>query len=100
MPFIKNRDRISSAGIGQVIIVDDFISTEMLKDIALKTQRKYDMPNNTKALHEAGHERRKKSFESKRIARNIVGEENARKMEMFYQNTILLLAGYKPLKIV
>lgn len=65
-----------------LIIYDDLI------------QEEYNMPNNTPALHEAGQERREKDFAMQRVARNISNEAKAKQLELFYQNTVLLLTGY------
>lgn len=73
---------------------DSYFKTEMLRNIALRTQRKYDMPNNTQALHEAGQKRREENFAMQRVARNISNEVKAKQLELFYQNTVLLLSGY------
>lgn len=66
------------------IIYDDLISKEfnMKKD------------NNRKELHEAGQKRREKNFAMQRVARNISNEAKAKQLELFYQNTVLLLSGY------
>jgi len=64
------------------IIYDDLISKE------------FNMPNNTQALHEAGQKRREENFAMQRVARNISNEVKAKQLELFYQNTVLLLSGY------
>lgn len=75
-------------------LIDEAITNDMLKFEALKTQRNYDMPNNTQALHEAGQKRREENFAMQRVARNISNEAKAEQLELFYQNTVLLLSGY------
>ncbi len=73
---------------------DNYFKTEMLRDIALKIQRNYDMPNNTQALHEAGQKKREENFAMQRRVRNLSNEIKSKRLEMFYQNTVLLLSGY------
>lgn len=58
------------------------------------------MKNNRKELHEAGQKKREENFALQRRARNLSNEIKSNRLKMFYQNTVLLLTGYKPLKIV
>ena len=58
------------------------------------------MKNNRKELHEAGQKKREEHFALQRRARNLSNEIKSNRLEMFYQNTVLLLSGFKPLRIV